>query len=200
MVGICEAWLRKRDTQKYEWLTTHADTDLPHNRRRGYGGVGLVLHPLLRTTTPTKIVHERYQCLTTSTQWIQITVAYISPAANKSEEMEALNYINNKHTHASIVLKDLNARHLRWDTSENERGKRLTQLAYKCNWKIFAPTSPTCFTPRGNSTPDLFLAKGISLGRVSVLSGRWDQWSDHRPIQTTVVNYSKSEKNHRKKL
>lgn len=196
ILAVCETWLRDSDARQCDWISERVNTKITHSRRRGFGGVGIVVHPLVKYTKIAEAATEKYQCLTIRTIGRNITVVYISPAARKADEEAVREYILATPEGSSIVLGDFNARHRRWDTIDNERGKRLVRWADGKNWKIIAPESRTCVTPRGSSNPDLCLTKGNTINNIHVLQGEWSKWSDHIPFKIHVAtSHTKNFKN-----
>lgn len=195
ILGICETWLRESDSGLCERISARVNTKQRQRQQRGFGGVGLVVHPFLKFTKIGGAVFDKFQCITICALGITISVVYLSPVARKRDEEELYEYLNNKHNSTSIIIGDFNARSRAWDTVGNERGNRLTRWAEKNNWKICAPKNRTCVTSQGSSNPDLCICKGTNVNNIHVIPGDWSKWSDHRPFNVHVAtNFQKKTK------
>lgn len=111
VLGICETWLRESDRERCDWTSEPFDTNISHNRRRGFGGVDSVVHPLLRYKKIGSVSTDRYKCLTIRVRDIDITILYMPPVARKKDEEVVYRYIIQTHISKSIDIDDLSARH-----------------------------------------------------------------------------------------
>lgn len=81
---------------------------------------------------------------------------------------------------------DLNARHTRWDSSTNARGRALVAWADRRSWRISAPKGKTFSGPQGESTIDIFIYRGCETYNTRIAYGDWDGCTDHNAVITYV--------------
>lgn len=119
-MGRGETWLRDEKNKKRDRLTGEGRTSPAHRQLRGFGGVAVIVNPLLKQEEIGALEGAPYQCLTIQVLNVHITTAYLSPSARKADETSVLKYIGQMYTCSSIVICDFIARHRQWDTVGNE--------------------------------------------------------------------------------
>lgn len=60
IVGLCESWIRHFEGDLIIACSEHTAVILPHNQRRGYGGVCFLIHPLIKYTPVAKEATATY--------------------------------------------------------------------------------------------------------------------------------------------
>lgn len=186
ILGLCETWIRNEGDPLLMAVdkTTEAATQAKHTR--GYGGVALIINPVL----PYKMIEKRtsptIQWITVRVVGLMLTVIYVSPRPRKEEEVDAFSKKNSKNDCKAIVMGDLNARCLQWDSKNNPRGIRLRNWAKKHGWTVKATGKPSCRTSKGTSTPDIFLTKGVDMGDPQTDLTSDNVGSDHFPVLSSL--------------
>lgn len=122
VLGICETLLRETDNGKRHWVSERININISHNQRRGFGGAGFVVHPVLRRKKIGAVATCKNLHLTIRGQYTNNTILYMAPTAREKGEEAEYQYISETHVSKSIAIADINASH-RWrDTTTNERG------------------------------------------------------------------------------
>lgn len=185
--GICETWIREKDDALVKALDVTAEPSGLKAEQRGYGGVAMIINPLLPYEMIDKIATATTQAVTVKINNMTCSTAYISPRAKKHEENEILQRLNKISATSAIIIGDLNARHPSWDVKGNARGARLKKWALKHNWSIKAPEHPTFISQKGTSNPDIFLTRGMETSAPEVNGAYGNGGSDHIPTFITVT-------------
>lgn len=186
ILGICETWMRPKETNQMKMLNEVASTIQEKPTTRGYGGVALMIHPLIRYTLITKAAERTHQYITIRTGDVHITILYMAPANAKETDRKIWEEVTSIAKGKAIIMGDINARHTDWDRKTNLRGARIKKWASEQGWKVTAPKEHTCTTRMGSSTPDLVLHRAIDITDITVPEGQWEQISDHRPIKMWI--------------
>lgn len=119
---------------------------------------------------------------------VRVTGAYFSPTTSGQKVEEIVRGIVIYGSGNDVLIGELNARHSRWDTTTNAKGRALQKFTVGNRFDIYAPTAPT-FSPRGRagaSIPDLMVTNMRGSSVRIVEEGRWEGASDHRPIVGVV--------------
>lgn len=184
---LSETWIRDEDEDLKEMVDECAHTPGQVKGKRGFGGVALIISPILDYEVVAIWETRTIQAITIRVSGISITGMYLSPAATAVEEKEVLEGITKASRGKAIIIGDLNARSVRWDEKSNRRGRDLVKWAAKFNWKIKAPSEPT-FSVRsvGVSVIDIALVKGLQTSEVTTVPTNTYKGSDHSPIYLTV--------------
>lgn len=111
-----------------------------------------------------------------------MTVLYVSLKARTDEGQAVWYRLNRISGSAAVIMGDINARSLRWDTNSNSRGDRLQTWDRTKGWQVRAPKTPSYRCSRRASTPDMFLTKGLSLPEQVTMRNISDTASDHYPV------------------
>lgn len=185
ILGISETWIRECDRKLKDSLDDSTEPPPVARMNRGYGGVRIIINPVLPFTSVRKYPSQTIQALTVRVLSIVVTTIYISPRAKRDEEKEVLEKIQKMSGGCPIVMRDLNARHTNWDYKNNPRGARLVRWANKRGWEITGPDGHSLVTTRGANSPDivLVLTKGVETQRGIVLPKIRDGGSDHAPVK-----------------
>lgn len=190
---LSETWMRKNDGDLRDMLDEYVYANETEGLTRGFGGVGLLINPVLPYETIAKLTTTCIQAVVVRVRGVTITGMYISPGATADDEARVLSKIDRLSRGQAIIIGDLNARNRRWDTRTNARGTRLVKWAAKHNWTIRPPSTPTFLTKNnGVSTPDLAIIRGVWAGKATTLPRGAVRGSDHLPIKiniTTGVNH-----------
>lgn len=179
IIAVQETWMRKRDRQWRKSLTAEKGPEPEQNACRGYGGFGFLIQEPLRYKKIQKLSTPTYQLIKIKMTEVYITKIYIYPRANGKEEDEIPENLKKKSRGKYIEMGDVNAIHNEWDNKTKPRGKKLKRLAHNNGWTIKATKAHTCHTSFRNSTPDLFLIKGVRTTIPTIVKGDWSTYSDH---------------------
>ncbi|KAI0562920.1 Endonuclease-reverse transcriptase [Gracilaria domingensis] len=185
VAALTETWLKPGDElETYISEQVALQPQCPNGK--GYGGVALCVHPLLKYELLGKEANSVYQYVAIKAQGVSTVGLYLSPAATIQQTRECLHDIEELISLPFIIMGDLNARHKDWDKKDNTRGRFLRKHAMQRAWVINTPNEATRIPEpnarRESSTIDMFIARGIRLRRAEVNNGPWDGCSDHRPI------------------
>lgn len=195
VLGICETWARVDDDPITEILDVSASAPPVINLNRGYGGVGVIINPLLQYDVRDKYVTSTVQSVTVKVSGTTIPVIYISPRATAEEELRALDRLHKLAGTRAVIMGDLNARHTSWDTQSNARGRRIARWARQKLWHICGPEQPSFRSPRGSSAPDIFIVKGTNTYMTTTRSDMDMTGSDHFPVEIIIqIHHDEGEK------
>lgn len=161
--------------------------DHESTNERGFAGVGNIVYPLIRYKVIAERATKQYQFITMGIGTVSIAQTYISPAASTCQMEEALKYIIQLCGPQGIIMGDLNARHITWDSATNGRGRTRYQWAVTHGFIIKSTAEPTLLSNRGNSKLDLFLSRKIGIVDVNEIHGPWTGFSDHMPIRAEAM-------------
>lgn len=186
VLGLCETWLREKDEEVLKSLDCSALAPPTLNLARGHGGVGIIINSLLQYDIVYKTSTQTIQCVTAKVNSVMITVLYISPQARPGDVSTILDKIKHLSGNQAVIMGDLNGRHTSWDAVSNARGRRLYQWALKHGWKIIGPDLPSLITPRGKSSPDIFLVKGVRTSKAKTWTHMTSSGSDHLPVHVHI--------------
>lgn len=200
ILGICETWLRKGNTPEKQLLSELASVTSEDATQRGFGGVGMIINPLIRYTLIANVTERTHQYVCIRTGDVHITTLYFAPKTNKETDIKVWDEVTNITKGKSIIIGDLNARHKNWDKHSNPRGIRFNKWAHAQGWKITAPTQHTCQARNGTSTPDIVLYRGIGISDVEIPQGCWNTLSDHRPVRLKIESRYRMKQNGGKSL
>lgn len=134
--GLSETWIRGNESDLQNMIDKHRKVQLDENFRRGFGGVALILNHILHFKAYRKRMKQYAQLLTIRTAGIVILVVYISPRASVGEEQDKFQHVKRLSRRPSVIMGDLNARHIAWDTKPDYKGLRLTSWAKTNQWGI----------------------------------------------------------------
>lgn len=152
------------------------------NLPRGYGGVAIVINPLLPYQIVSKYTSPNIQYISARIQDTVVTTIYMSPRASSMEVTECLGRLDRLGGNRAIIMRDLNCRHTRWDSICNSRGRTVIRWADKNRWDVTGPDSPSFVSPKGTSSPDIFLLKGMDKTRAKTWAHMTESGSDHFPV------------------
>lgn len=158
----------------------------PDRLQRGYGGVSIILNPLIRYQLKNKYSTSTIQSITAKVAAITITVIYIGPRASVTDETVVLDRIHKISTARAIIMGDMNTRHVKWDSRSKARGLRLVQWAERKAWIISGPAVLSYRSPRGGSSPDIFMTKGLNKGETKTRTELAETGSYHLPVKMTT--------------
>lgn len=186
VIGICETWCKEDDQDLLNMMDEYVNTERPHPRCRGYGGVGLIVNPIIKYTLIEKCTTKTHQHISIQIGNVMIVIIYISPITKAPETMSLLDGIKAYARGDTIIIGDLNARNRSWDSSSNSKGIMIKNWAEIHNWEIHNPCGKTCVTPNGSSSPDMGLTKGIDIIREMTTLNTPQYVSDHKPIVVEI--------------
>lgn len=186
MLGLCETWMTKKDEHMREALDVTVDALNQELQRPGYWGVALILNPVIAYKKIDQYASPTIQYATVSVANMIVTVLYISPRAQKDEELEVLARINQLNGGTAIIMGDLNARYGQWGSTKNPRGNRLKRWAEANGWNLNSPKEPSFVSNKGTSNPDIFMTKGIEISEPFTDKTADNGGSDHLPVLSTV--------------
>lgn len=110
-------------------------------------------------------------------------MAYISPIASKYEEKKSLQSVAKSHAGKSILMGDLNGRHLDWNKNYIAREKLLKNLADTNAWQVHSPEVTSCQAARGKSIPDIFFTRGVQTHNITALHGAWNREIERQSVK-----------------
>lgn len=197
VLGLCETWARGDSDPITKTIDESAPAPPTIRLNRGYGGVGLIVHPLLKYHLKDKFSSPTIQSITVKLTALTISIIYISPRAPAKDVATALDRLHRISGTRAIIMGDMNGRHTDWDTKSNARGLNLTRWSVRNGWKIYGPDEPTYRSPKGNSSPDIFMLRGLTHATVSTRTKMTDTGSDHLPVELSVKLHSKEVNNQR---
>ena len=187
---VTETFQKPGDSLKIGRPHFSANPEQLSEKDRNRGGVTMIFQDFLRVKLLRRVVQQDYQLITCQLGNTTVIGAYISPNVSAAVWQEILGQIHSSTSGPTVLLGDLNSRHISWDKESNPRGNRLHSWARKYGWKIAAPPEPTFRTTRGGrvreSVIDLMLVKGMKPPEVSVPRGTWRGASDHMPIIAAI--------------
>lgn len=185
VAALTETWITPGDDID-ESITEYTAMETTIRNGKGYGGVALCIHPLLKYSLLAKKSCPQYQYIAVKAAGIIIVGLYISPSAPVGVAQTCLAEILSVTGQMVIIAGDLNGKNTDWNTTSNTRGILLKRWALQHKWKINAPSAPTFIPPPSTghspSTIDIMLIKGLESERTEVDHGIWDGCSDHLPI------------------
>lgn len=123
---ISETWMKSSDTDISQMVDELVYANSHIAMKRAYGGMAVIIRPLLRYELVGKFFTERIQAITVLVSGVTITGIYISPNAKEDEELQALEKIKAISKGSAIIIRDMNARHEAWDSKTNGRGRRIS--------------------------------------------------------------------------
>lgn len=184
---LSETWMRPCDVELASMVDDFVFGPIDNAKNRGFGGVAVVVSPLLEYEKVTKSATNTIQSITIRAKGVTVSGLYVSPKAQDEEERQALDRIRSLSRGAAVIIGDLNARHKTWDKKSNTRGRRLVKWVNTHRWNVKAPAGPT-FTVRGigASTPDIAITKGVTVQHVHAAPIGTYTGSDHQPIYLTI--------------
>lgn len=186
VLGVCETWIRGTNDRLEEALDGSTTAPPSEQLNRGYGGVGIIIHPLVPYEIRDRYSTSTIQTITATLMSTTVSVVYISPRATAEQETTALSRIHKISGERAVVMGDMNARHTAWDKVCNPRGRRIARWARKNAWRVIGPDEPSFRTAKGESYPDLFMVKGVRTGQAKTRCDIIGTGSDHLPVQLTA--------------
>lgn len=115
---------------------------------------------------------------------IHVTGTYVSPTTPGLHINRYLERMKEVNKGKDLLLGDLNARHVRWDTTTKVRGRALLRCTRGSMLRVVPPQRPT-YHPRGRagySTPYLALSNIPNLELQLIDEGLWKSTSDRSPV------------------
>lgn len=157
------------------------------NSNRHQGGVRL-LAGSLRLSYRAHYSTENGQVLVAKLPCgLTIVGAYLAPLRGRKAMESIMAWIKPWMRGQAVLLGDINARHLRWDTSRNAYGTALHTRASTNHCKVVAPPEPTLINEHGSSTIDLFITRGVRATSIHIAAGAHDNVTDHHLVHVTVL-------------
>lgn len=181
VLAVCETWRRPCDKADKTLFEEEVTTVLTHNRQRGYGGVAIAVHRVIRFNVTHTHSERTCQYITIRVRHKYVSMIYIPLAATIHTEQQVLCDIARKTRGKSVRMGDINGRYHDCDTTTNARGNRMKKLASTNEWHITAPKQPTCRTVRGHSTSEVFMTRGCHAYNTKFVSEVYDSCSVHLP-------------------
>lgn len=186
VVGLCETWHKQDDQYFKSQVNEELIGPKAGELNRNTGGVALIVHPLLRYEVQAQHSSKHAQYISIRIGDTLISIIYLSPSGRDEEVIKLLDEISRSHRRKSVIMGDFNARHKEWDHASNMRGRRLVAWASRNGWVISGSGGATCYTNRGESSPDLFLTRKCVARNTRCKRGWWEGNSDHVPIAATI--------------
>lgn len=185
---VTETW------QRSDKVTGHRTNDLSiagplrkGSKTQHHGGVRLLASPRCKLRYLSHLRKPFGQAIVASNSCgIVIIGAYISPLHGRATFESILEWIRPWLRGQAILVGDLNARHRHWDTDYNAYGTALKEWSTAIDARVYAPRQVTCSNSTGASTIDLFVSRSPKLAEISVISGTWDDVTDHHLVTATV--------------
>lgn len=131
VLGICETWIEGSADPLTQALDGSKKAPAAERLNRGHGGVGIIIHPHLPYKTKSRLFTGTIQTLTLVIAATTISVMYISPKATSQNELTAVSRLQRISGPHAAIMRDLNARHTKWDNQCNPRGLRIVKWAAK---------------------------------------------------------------------
>ncbi|PXF39483.1 hypothetical protein BWQ96_10830 [Gracilariopsis chorda] len=103
VAAITETWLKPEDDVDY-FITEHVALEPRCPNGKGYGGVALSIHPLLRYQVLKKCTTTIYQYIAIKSQGISIVGLYLSPAATAQQTEECFKEIGDLICSPFIIM------------------------------------------------------------------------------------------------
>ena len=183
VLALQETWTRGTETDLLpSWITGAVSAPVPTGALRGFGGVAMVVNPAIRHRVVMSKGTTRYQFVIALVGDMHIASVYISPHAVKAQVLECLNEVKQAAPPPAVIIGDLNARHVDWDTRSNYRGALLKVWARNSDFAICAPDDQTFVNYNGASTVDISLLKQCSVSRIETVSDAPRGNSGHLPV------------------
>lgn len=198
ILGVSETCMKTKDDELRQALDASTNAPEVANLNKGYGGVGIIVNPLIPVQVVDKYSKATVQAVSARVWSVTITTIYISPRATAELEGIALQRIHKISGNRAVIMGDMNARLDKWDSKSNTRGRRLNRWARGHGWVIKGPSRPSCITRKGSSSPDIFLIKEISSSDAITRENMTNTSSDHFPVQIWAsLRHAVEEQRHR---
>lgn len=97
----------------------HVSTIQADSKERGFGGVEVIMHPLLRYKVLVREGHRTHHHIAVWAAGITITVAYYFPAATQETEQNVLIQFAAMSVGRPVFIGGINTRHSRWGKTTN---------------------------------------------------------------------------------
>lgn len=107
---------------------------------------------------------------------------YMSPRTLRLGVTDCQTRLDKLTGNRSIIRGDLNFLHARREMACNSKGHVVTRWVEKDRWKIVGSNSSSFASPKGSSSPDIFVIKLINTTSVTTWTHITESDSDHLPV------------------
>jgi exonuclease III len=200
VIGLTETWMRPFD--RFLLPLEYSAISLPQTGglSRGRGGIALAYRPGMDISITLRVSTAKIQMIIAKTPKVSLVLLYISPSSSALELVDTLETARTSTTGPLVLMGDLNARNIRWDTNTNTKGTALLDFCERNRWTINASPTPSFSAHQGQSNVDLFISSYIEfVEKPWAPEGIWVGSSDHRPIiaEITVATTTRNTKRKR---